>query len=111
MEFGLNFFPSCGPDDKSAAQYWDEALHLVDHLLDARLHGRNFGVRRALRTIKRRDLGVKIKFHEELSGDETLDVQLCTHTCIDNLLNVENLRLLFFAEHATLLGKLHRARQ
>jgi alkanesulfonate monooxygenase SsuD/methylene tetrahydromethanopterin reductase-like flavin-dependent oxidoreductase (luciferase family) len=29
MEFGLNFFPSCGPDDKSAAQYWGEALHLV----------------------------------------------------------------------------------
>jgi alkanesulfonate monooxygenase SsuD/methylene tetrahydromethanopterin reductase-like flavin-dependent oxidoreductase (luciferase family) len=29
MEFGLNFFPSCGPDDKSAAQYWDEALRLV----------------------------------------------------------------------------------
>ena len=29
MEFGLNFFPSCGPGDKSAAQYWDEALKLV----------------------------------------------------------------------------------
>ena len=29
MEFGLNFFPSCGPGDKSAARYWDEALRLV----------------------------------------------------------------------------------
>ncbi len=29
MEFGLNFFPDVGPDEKSAAQYWDEALHLT----------------------------------------------------------------------------------
>ncbi len=29
MEFGLNFFPSVGPDDKAADQYWNEALHLV----------------------------------------------------------------------------------
>jgi alkanesulfonate monooxygenase SsuD/methylene tetrahydromethanopterin reductase-like flavin-dependent oxidoreductase (luciferase family) len=30
MEFGLNFFPSVGPADRSAEQYWAEALHLVD---------------------------------------------------------------------------------
>jgi natural product biosynthesis luciferase-like monooxygenase protein len=29
MEFGVQFFPSVGPDRKSAAQYWDEALHLT----------------------------------------------------------------------------------
>lgn len=29
MEFGLNFFPSVGPAEKPAAQYWEEALHLV----------------------------------------------------------------------------------
>ena len=28
MEFGLNFFPSCAPDEKSAADYWADALHL-----------------------------------------------------------------------------------
>jgi len=29
MEFGLQFFPSVGPDQKPAAQYWGEALHLT----------------------------------------------------------------------------------
>jgi alkanesulfonate monooxygenase SsuD/methylene tetrahydromethanopterin reductase-like flavin-dependent oxidoreductase (luciferase family) len=29
MEFGLQFFPAVGPDQKSAAQYWGEALHLT----------------------------------------------------------------------------------
>ncbi len=29
MEFGLNFFPDVGPDEKSPAQYWTEALHLT----------------------------------------------------------------------------------
>ncbi len=28
MEFGINFFPSVGPDEMSAQQYWKEALHL-----------------------------------------------------------------------------------
>lgn len=30
MQFGINFFPNVGPDEKSGAQYWDEALQLVD---------------------------------------------------------------------------------
>jgi alkanesulfonate monooxygenase SsuD/methylene tetrahydromethanopterin reductase-like flavin-dependent oxidoreductase (luciferase family) len=29
MEFGLNFFPDVGPEEKSADQYWAEALHLT----------------------------------------------------------------------------------
>jgi len=29
MEFGIQFFPDLGPDEKSAADYWAEALHLV----------------------------------------------------------------------------------
>jgi len=29
MEFGVQFFPSVGPDQKSAAQYWGEALQLT----------------------------------------------------------------------------------
>lgn len=29
MKFGLQFFPAVAPDEKSAAQYWGEALHLV----------------------------------------------------------------------------------
>jgi alkanesulfonate monooxygenase SsuD/methylene tetrahydromethanopterin reductase-like flavin-dependent oxidoreductase (luciferase family) len=29
MEFGVQFFPSVGPELKSAAQYWDEALGLT----------------------------------------------------------------------------------
>ncbi len=29
MEFGVQFFPSVGPDQKSAEQYWDEALKLT----------------------------------------------------------------------------------
>jgi natural product biosynthesis luciferase-like monooxygenase protein len=29
MEFGVQFFPSVGPDRKSAAQYWHEALELT----------------------------------------------------------------------------------
>ena len=28
MEFGLNFFPSCAPHEKSAEVYWADALHL-----------------------------------------------------------------------------------
>ncbi len=28
MDFGLNFFPSCGPEDKSAEAYWSDALYL-----------------------------------------------------------------------------------
>ena len=28
MEFGLNFFPSCAPHEKSAEAYWADALHL-----------------------------------------------------------------------------------
>jgi alkanesulfonate monooxygenase SsuD/methylene tetrahydromethanopterin reductase-like flavin-dependent oxidoreductase (luciferase family) len=34
MEFGISFFPNVGPREKSGAQYWDEALQLVD-LCDA----------------------------------------------------------------------------
>lgn len=30
MEFGIQFFPDVGPDEKSAAEYWGEALRLVD---------------------------------------------------------------------------------
>jgi alkanesulfonate monooxygenase SsuD/methylene tetrahydromethanopterin reductase-like flavin-dependent oxidoreductase (luciferase family) len=30
MEFGIQFFPDVGPDEKSAADYWREALELVD---------------------------------------------------------------------------------
>ena len=30
MEFGISFFPNVGPEDKSAQDYWDEALSLVD---------------------------------------------------------------------------------
>ena len=30
MDFGISFFPNVGPDDKSAMDYWDEALQLVD---------------------------------------------------------------------------------
>ena len=29
MEFGIQFFPDLGPDDKSGEEYWAEALHLV----------------------------------------------------------------------------------
>ncbi|MGE3245112.1 MAG: LLM class flavin-dependent oxidoreductase [Beijerinckiaceae bacterium] len=29
MEFGIQFFPSVGPETKSAEQYWREALHLT----------------------------------------------------------------------------------
>ena len=29
MEFGVQFFPSVGPDVKSAEQYWGEALALT----------------------------------------------------------------------------------
>ncbi len=29
MKFGLQFFPAVAPDEKSAQQYWGEALHLV----------------------------------------------------------------------------------
>ncbi len=29
MEFGLQFFPAVAPDEKTAQQYWGEALHLV----------------------------------------------------------------------------------
>ena len=29
LEFGIQFFPSIGPDQKSAAQYWSEALKLT----------------------------------------------------------------------------------
>src|ERR1044071_5344489 len=29
MEFGVQFFPSVGPDLKPAEQYWSEALHLT----------------------------------------------------------------------------------
>ena len=29
MEFGIQFFPDVGPEEKSAAQYWADALHLV----------------------------------------------------------------------------------
>ena len=30
MEFGLQFFPDVGPDEKSGQQYWNECLSLVD---------------------------------------------------------------------------------
>ena len=30
MEFGLNFFPSCGPNEKPADQYFAETLHLSE---------------------------------------------------------------------------------
>jgi alkanesulfonate monooxygenase SsuD/methylene tetrahydromethanopterin reductase-like flavin-dependent oxidoreductase (luciferase family) len=30
MQFGMQFFPDVGPDQKSGAQYFDEALRLVD---------------------------------------------------------------------------------
>ncbi|GAB7104188.1 LLM class flavin-dependent oxidoreductase [Streptomyces phaeofaciens JCM 4814] len=30
MEFGINFFPTVGPDDKPADQYFDEALRLAE---------------------------------------------------------------------------------
>ena len=29
MEFGIQFFPDVGPDQKSGTDYWTEALHLV----------------------------------------------------------------------------------
>ena len=29
MEFGLQFFPDVGPDEKSGQQYWNECLNLV----------------------------------------------------------------------------------
>ncbi len=28
MEFGLNFFPSCAPEERSAESYWADALYL-----------------------------------------------------------------------------------
>jgi alkanesulfonate monooxygenase SsuD/methylene tetrahydromethanopterin reductase-like flavin-dependent oxidoreductase (luciferase family) len=28
MEFGLNFFPSCAPEERSAENYWSDALYL-----------------------------------------------------------------------------------
>lgn len=31
MEFGMQFFPCVGPEQKSGAQYFDECLRLVDH--------------------------------------------------------------------------------
>jgi len=30
MEFGMHFFPDVRPSEKSAAQYFDESLRLVD---------------------------------------------------------------------------------
>jgi alkanesulfonate monooxygenase SsuD/methylene tetrahydromethanopterin reductase-like flavin-dependent oxidoreductase (luciferase family) len=30
MEFGINFFPTVGPDDKSAAEYFGQSLRLVE---------------------------------------------------------------------------------
>ena len=30
MEFGLQFFPVVGPEDKPASQYWAECLHLTE---------------------------------------------------------------------------------
>lgn len=30
MEFGINFFPTVGPDDKDAADYFEESLNLVE---------------------------------------------------------------------------------
>ncbi len=32
IEFGIQFFPDIGPKVKSAQQYWDESLRLVDHM-------------------------------------------------------------------------------
>lgn len=32
IEFGIQFFPDVGPSVKSAQQYWDEALRLVDRM-------------------------------------------------------------------------------
>ena len=37
MEFGIQFFPDVGPGEKSAAQFWADALHLVS-LCDPGLH-------------------------------------------------------------------------
>ena len=31
MEFGIHFFPSVGPTQKSGAKYFEECLRLVDH--------------------------------------------------------------------------------
>jgi len=31
MEFGMSFFPDVRPEQKPAAQYFDEALRLVSH--------------------------------------------------------------------------------
>src|SRR5215469_1111112 len=31
MEFGMQFFPCVGPEQKSGAQYFDECLRLIDH--------------------------------------------------------------------------------
>ena len=30
MKFGINLFPTVSPDEKSAAQHFDEALRLVE---------------------------------------------------------------------------------
>ena len=30
MEFGLQFFPDVGPDEKSPRDYWSECLHLAE---------------------------------------------------------------------------------
>lgn len=30
MEFGIQFFPDIGPDEKSAQQYWNESLYLAE---------------------------------------------------------------------------------
>ncbi|GAA3217094.1 LLM class flavin-dependent oxidoreductase [Microbacterium terregens] len=30
MQFGINFFPTVGPDDKDAADYFEESLSLVE---------------------------------------------------------------------------------
>jgi alkanesulfonate monooxygenase SsuD/methylene tetrahydromethanopterin reductase-like flavin-dependent oxidoreductase (luciferase family) len=38
MQFGLQFFPDAGPDEKSAQAYWNESLHLVG-LCDALGYG------------------------------------------------------------------------
>ena len=58
MEFGVQFFPSVGPDRKSAAQYWDEALHLT----------------RRAEQLRRRRPGLKVLFtsgyaHDAMSGE------------------------------------------
>lgn len=31
MEFGIQFFPDVGPDQKSGAQYFDECLRLAEY--------------------------------------------------------------------------------